>query len=109
MNFGCSIFPGCRLWIENSASFLYLSSAWIPEDINAAIAACFVFANNPFIVTRILAVSVGSCCRHPVPSFLPPPSERYLCSRHGVTFHPRSFFILLCTQIFDVAALTLWF
>jgi hypothetical protein len=35
-----------------STSFHYLSSAWIPEDINAAIAACFVFAINPFILTH---------------------------------------------------------
>ena len=48
----CSIFPDCHLWIENSDSFHHLSSAWIPEDINAAIAACFVFAINPFIVTH---------------------------------------------------------
>jgi len=53
MNFDCSIFPECRLWIENSASFYDLSSAWIPGDTNAAIAACFVFAINPFIVTHI--------------------------------------------------------
>jgi len=52
MNFVCSIFPDCRLWIENSASFHNISSAWIPEDINAAIAACFVYAINPFIVTH---------------------------------------------------------
>jgi hypothetical protein len=52
MNLICSILPDCRLWIENSASFHHLSSAWIPEDINAAIAACFVFAINPFIVTH---------------------------------------------------------
>jgi len=53
MKFVCSVFPDCRLWIENSALFFHLSSAWIPEDINAAIAACFVFAINQFIVTHI--------------------------------------------------------
>jgi len=42
----------CRPWIENSASFHQVSSDWIPQDINAAIAACFVFAINPFIVTH---------------------------------------------------------
>jgi len=53
INFVCFIFfPDCRLWIENSASFPNFSSAWIPEDINAAITACFVFAINPFIVTH---------------------------------------------------------
>jgi len=52
MDFVCSVFADCRLWIENSASFHHLSSAWIPEDINAAIAACLVFAINPFIVTH---------------------------------------------------------
>jgi len=52
MNFVCSIFPDSRLWIENSASFHHISSAWIPEDINAAIAACFVLMINLFIVTH---------------------------------------------------------
>jgi len=52
MNFVCYILPDCRLWIENSASFHHLSSAWIPEDINAAIAARFVFVINPLIVTH---------------------------------------------------------
>jgi len=52
MNFDCSIFPDCRLWIANSALFDHLSSAWTPEDIDAAVAASFVFAINPFIVTH---------------------------------------------------------
>jgi len=52
MNFLCSIFPDCRLLIENSASFYHLSSAWIPKDIDAEIAACIVFAIKPFIVTH---------------------------------------------------------
>jgi len=52
MNFVCSIFPDCCLWIENSALFHHFSSTWIPEDINAAIAACFVFAIKPLIVSH---------------------------------------------------------
>ena len=36
----------CRLLIENSASFHNFSSAWIPEDINAAIATCFVLRST---------------------------------------------------------------
>ena len=49
-------------------------------------------------------MSVGSRCYHLVPSFLPPPSERCLCPRYEVTFHPFSSFVLLSTQIFNVAA-----
>ena len=52
-----------------------------------------------------LAVSVGSRCCSLVPLFLPPPSERSLCPRHEVTFHPFLSFILLSTQISNVAAL----
>jgi len=52
MNFVYSSFPDCQLWVENSASFHHLSSTWIPVDLHAAIAACFVFAINPFIVTH---------------------------------------------------------
>jgi len=56
MNFVGSIFPDCRLWIENSASFHHLSSAWIPQDINAAMAAYFgriseVFSKISVILT----------------------------------------------------------
>jgi len=51
-----------------------------------------------------LAVSVGSRCCHLVPSFLPPlQSNRCLCPCHEVTFHPSSSFIMLSTQIFNVA------
>jgi len=51
-----------------------------------------------------MAVSIGSCYRHPVPSFLPPSSEKCFCPRHEGTFHPFLSFILLSTQIFDVAS-----
>jgi len=52
MNFVCSIFSDCHLWIENSASFHHLSSTWIPEDIDDAIAACFDFAIHLYIVSQ---------------------------------------------------------
>ena len=60
MNFVCSIFPDCRLWIENSALFHHLSSAWIPEVINAAIAACFVFAINLLSLMIIAFITIKS-------------------------------------------------
>ena len=59
MNFVCSILPDCRLWIEHSASFHHFSSAWIPKDINAAIAACLFLQS-----TRLsLPTPIGSECR----------------------------------------------
>jgi len=48
-----SVCPDCCLWIETPASFHHLSSAWILEDIDAAIVACFVLAINSFIVMHI--------------------------------------------------------
>ena len=63
------------------------------------------FCDQPvYRYSHPLAVSVGSRWCHLVPSFLPPPSEKCLCPRHEVAFHPFSSFILLSTQIFNVVA-----
>jgi len=54
MSFDCSIFPDCRLWIENSVMFHHLSSAWIPEDINAAMAAYFGRISEEFSYISVI-------------------------------------------------------
>jgi len=54
MNFVCSIFPDCRLWIENSASSHHLSSAWMTETRG--------FSNITSTAAVVICSSRGSKC-----------------------------------------------
>jgi len=63
MNFDCSIFPDCRLWIENSVLFHHLSSAWIPQDIKAAMAAYFGRISEVFSKISVILTEVEINCK----------------------------------------------